>query len=332
MAAPRRERTITVSGLNGYFQLLPEEQKAFRCEIFFSGTNVGRTNYYSFEWYKERTLYGRFKIARGEYTTREKLLQYQNELIYSEEATLFEVIKRLQCQRQQQYEVNKYVVQQLADIASRGGSPLPWSSGSTAFDQIPPQPIFIPGLQIDGVYFNMFPGCAGKITIQTWYDDDLCKDVNGNPLTQDNRGKPPDPASTGRPPTDAPIPPPTFPADQTYKDPDPNSDVPTDKIKNPGEPEGFAGTLYNVTVRWDRSVNGNLPSTPYEFTVIGQYGPLIDRNPSEASVDYGFYQGIGAGGFPAEGSWMQVLSGGGPSVSEGVDIKKYIQSISFAQQ
>ncbi len=160
MPNPRRERTIVVSGLKGYFQLLPEEQKAFRCEIFFSGTNVGLTNYYNFEWYKERTLYGRYKIARGEYTTREKLLQYQNELIYAEEATLFEVVKRLQCERQRQYEVNRYVVQQLADLAARGGNPLPWNAGSTAFDQIPPQPIAIPGLQIDGVYYQMFPGCA----------------------------------------------------------------------------------------------------------------------------------------------------------------------------
>lgn len=311
MPEPRRERTITVSGLNGYFQLLPEEQKAFRVEIFFSGTNVGQTNYYSYEWYKERTLYGRFKIARGEYTTREKLLQYQNELIYAEEATLFEVVKRLQCVRQQQYEVNKYVVQQLADIASRGGSPLPWSSGSTAFDQIPPQPISIPGLQIDGVYYNMFPGCAGKITLQTWYDDDICKDVNNNPLTKDNRGKPPDPASVGRPPSGGAgdVPAPTFPAGQTYLDPNPTSDVPTDTIKNPGEPEGVTNSLYTLIADAYLQPEGSF-LVRQTITITGKYGGVVTESPASGQFRIGIYDSIGVPGQPASGRFRTLSEGG----------------------
>ena len=295
MPNPRRERTITVSGLRGYFPILPEEQKAFRIELFFSATNVGRTNYYSYEWYKERTLYGRFKIARGEYTTRERLLQYQNELIYAEEASLFEIIKRLQCQAQKQYDVNRYVSQSLAELMSRGGSPVPYSSSSTAFDQIPPQPISIPGLQVDGIYYNMFPGCAGKITVQTWYDDDLCKDVNGNPLTKDNRGKPPDPASVGRPPsgTDLDVPAPDYAPGGTYQDPNPNADVPTDTIADPNQP--FGQPCKNYKVHWIYYIesSGAIQGDAYP-TVPGKVGAM-ERKPSAngIGVDIGFRYGIG---------------------------------------
>jgi len=295
MVNPRRERIIIVSGLKGYFAILPEEQKAFRIELFFSATNVGETNYYSYEWYKERTLYGRFKIARGEYTTKEKLLQYQNELIYQEEATLNEIVKRLQCQAQKQYEVNKFLVEATIKIAAAANIVTGFGGGATAFDQIPPQPISIPALQVDGVYYNMFPGCAGQITVQTWYDDDICKDVNGNPLTKDNRGKPPEPASAGKPPagTDRNAPPPTYPSGGTHAD-DPNTpDVPTDTLENPRLPDGILGTLYRATFRNAFTDSGRIRSD-FTITIAGKYSALTRRDIyGGTSVEWYLLSGIG---------------------------------------
>lgn len=311
MPNSRRERTITVSGLKGYFQLLPEEQKAFRCEIFFSATNVGLTNYYSYEWYKERTLYGRYKIARGEYTTREKLLQYQNELIYAEEATLNEIVKRLQCSLQKQYEVNKFMVEATIKVAAALSVVTGFGSSSTAFDQIPPQPINIPGLQIDGVYYNMFPGCAGKITIQTWYDDDICLDVNGQPLTKDNRGKPPEPASAGKPPagSDSNVPLPTFPPSSTYADPNPSQDTPTDQLDNPNVPNGYVGTLYTLRYR-DYFTSSGETRANVVTTIVGQYSGLITGTDQGGARKFrGLFTNIGSASNPT-GVFMELQSFG----------------------
>jgi len=301
MVNPRRERIIIVSGLKGYFPILPEEQKAFRIEIFFSATNVGETNYYSYEWYKERTLYGRFKIARGEYTTKEKLLQYQNELIYQEEATLNEIVKRLQCQAQKQYEVNKFLVEAITKVAAAANIVTGFGGGGAAFDQIPPQPISIPALQVDGVYYNMFPGCAGQITVQTWYDDDICKDVNGNPLTKDNRGKPPDPASAGKPPagTDRNVPPPTNPPGSSYQDDPLIPDVPTDPINNPTPVSGITGTFYNMNLRDTVVATGEIRAD-YTVVVLGQYSG-IQNEPigTGSSRRYFVMSGVGSASNPA---------------------------------
>lgn len=295
MLSRRAQRTLIISGKNGYVQLLPEEQKALRIELYFSATNAGQTNYYSYEWYKERTLYGRIKIAHGEYTSKEKLIQYQNELIYSEEATLFEVVKRLQCGLQKQYEVNKFLVEGLIKVATAAQVSLGFGSGSTAFDQIPPQPIEIPGLQIDGIYYNMFPGCAGNLVLQTWYDDDICKDVNGKDLTKDNRGKAPTPASAGRPPSGGvgDVPPPTTSPDDSYKDPNPGSDVPTDTLANPEKENGFTGTLYRLKYRDAFTVSGEVRAEPI-ITIVGKYGSLERRDIyGGTSVEWRIQTGIG---------------------------------------
>lgn len=300
MPSKRAERTITISGKNGYVQLLPEEQKALRIEVYFTATNVGKTNYYSYEWYKERTLYGRIKIAHGEYTSKEKLIQYQNELLYSEEATLFEVVKRLQCGLQKQYEVNKFLVEGLIQAASALQVSLGFGTGSTAFDQIPPQPIEIPGLQMDGLYYNMFPGCAGKLVFQTWYDNDICKDVNNNDLTKDNRGDAPEPASAGRPPsgTDADVPEPSTSPNSTYKDPTPNSDVPTETLANPEKENGNSGTFYVVTFRDYFTKSGETRAIA-TMVILGKYGSLIKKDTQGGtSVSFGINTALGVPGQP----------------------------------
>lgn len=291
MPNPRRERIITVSGLNGYFQLTEEEQKAFRIEFFFTATNVGQTNYYNYEWYKERTLYGRFKLARGEYTLKERLVQYQNELIYQEEATLNEIVKRLQCQAQKQYEVNKFLVEATIKIAAAANIVTGFGGGGAAFDQIPPQPIGIPGLQVDGCYYNMFPGCAGRVIVMTWYDDDICKDVSGNPLTKDNRGKAPTPAFAGKPPsgTNDNVPPPTYEKDATYRD-DPNKpDEPTTILDNPLIPKGQACVNYRVTVRLSGSFFGaGTNQTDILYGAIGKVDLKINPDNSwQLRINYG---------------------------------------------
>jgi hypothetical protein len=314
MLSRRAQRTIVVSGKKGYVQLLPEEQKAIRIEVYFSATNVGETNYYSYEWYKERTLYGRFKIAHGEYTSKEKLVQYQNELVYSEEATLFEVVKRLQCGLQKQYEVNKFLVEGLIKVAAAAQVPLGFGAGSTAFDQIPPQPIEIPGLQMDGLYYNMFPGCAGNLIFQTWYDNDICKDVNGIDLTKDNRGKAPQPASVGKPPsgTDRNVPEPTNSPDGTYSDPTPGSDVPTDTIANPEKQTGIACTLYTLTYAFKSSNPSNPPDIGTE-TIYGKYGSPQTRNTVEDIYEYGLYHGIGCAGLAGAPLWLRLVGVRGQS-------------------
>jgi hypothetical protein len=311
MPQKRAERTIVVSGKNGYIQLLPEEQKALRIEVYFTATNVGTTNYYSYEWYKERTLYGRFKVSRGEYTSKEKLVQYQNELVYSEEATLFEIIKRLQCQIQLQYVVNKFLVEGVASLLGNSNLPNGFSAGSTSFDQIPPQPVSIPGLQMDGLYYNMFPGCAGKIVFQTWYDNDSCKDVNGNDLTRDNRGKAPDPAFTGRPPSgdDSDVPKPTYEPNNSYKDPDLTNDEPTETLENPIGDKGLACTLY--TLKYDARRDSDGYTFPVQtITIYGKYGAVINRSNSPTVTDFGLYHGIDCPGISTTPLWAQLVSGG----------------------
>jgi hypothetical protein len=295
MLSKRAQRIIVISGKKGYVQLLPEEQKALRIEVYFSATNIGEGNYYSYEWYKERGFFGRIKIAHGEYTSREKLLQYQNELIYSEEATLFETVKRIQCGLQKQYEVNKFLVEGLIKIASASSIVLGFGTGSTSFDQIPPQPIEIPGLQIDGIYYNMFPGCAGNMTFQTWYDEDICKDVNGIDLTKDNRGKAPTPAMSGTPPrgNDTNVPAPSTSPDSTYVDPNPGTDIPTDTLQNPPVQNGFTGTLYIMTWRDAFTVSGEVRATP-SLTIAGKYGGLIKRDINNGrSVEWVIQTSIG---------------------------------------
>jgi len=311
MPSKRAERTITISGKNGYVQLLPEEQKAIRVEIYFTATNVGATNYYSYEWYKERTLYGRVKIARGEYTTKEKLIQYQNELLYSEEATLFEIVKRLQCQNQKQYEVNKFLVEATTQVAAALNVVTGFGGSSTAFDQIPPQPIEIPGLQVDGLYYNMFPGCAGKIVVQTWYDTDTCKDVNNIDLTKDNRGDAPDPAFPGRPPagTDANVPLPTFPKDGTFADPTPNTDVPTETLDNPSPIAGFTGTLYTVKIATSFRATGAAREVG-QITIVGKYSGVIQRPMfGGSSTEWVMQTGIGVSTI-AQPNYVQLAQSG----------------------
>lgn len=298
MSNERRERFVTVSGLNGYFQLLPEELKAYRVEFYFSASNVGETNYYSYEWYKERSLYGRFKLARGEYTLKERLVQYQNELFYTEEATLNETVKRLQCGLQKQYEVNKFVVEAIIKVAAGLNLTFEYGTGSTGFDQIPPQPIGIPGLAVDGCYYNMFPGCAGKVTIMTWYDADICNDVNGNPLTKDNHGKPPTPSSAGRPPAGSPgsVPPPDYAPGGSHQDDPTTPDVPTDIIKDPKLPDGFVGTLYRLTYEDKITATGEVRATP-TIVITGKYSGLIEQPIGNSnSLNYVIQTGIGVAG------------------------------------
>lgn len=298
MPSRRAERTLVVSGSTGYIQLLPEEKKAFRIEVYFTATNVGNTNYYNFEWYKERSLYGRFKVSRGEYTSKEKLVQYQNELLHSEEAALFEIVKRLQCGLQKQYEVNKFLVGATIQIAAALNVVTGFGGGSTAFDQIPPQPISIPGLQMDGLYYDMFPGCAGNIIFQTWYDDDICKDVNNQDLTRDNRGKAPDPAFPGRPPSggESNVPTPTTAPGSSYVDPAPGTDEPTDTLDNPPSISGFPNTLYTVKWRDAFTRTGVIRGEP-TITIVGQYSGLIRREIlGGTSVEWGLNTSIGVPG------------------------------------
>lgn len=170
----------------------------------------------------------------------------ENQLIYTEEATLNETIKRLQCATQKLYEGIKTVAQIAIGIAAQTGV----TGTPTSFDVIPPQPVAIPGLEVDGIYYDMQPGCAGWVTVQSWYDDDVCVDANGNPLTRDNHGKPPDPAAQGLPPAgdSGDELPPTYEGGGSYIDPSPGSDEPTDQLPNPVIPQGDACILYNVVV------------------------------------------------------------------------------------
>lgn len=246
MTAQRSERQVTISGSDGYFQLTPRELQAFRIELYWSATNVNVSNYYNFEWYKERTLYGRLKVARGEYSIKEVQLIYQNQLIWMEESTLSEMVKRIQCTTQKLYDSIKYTATVVESIATSGTIGLV----PTAFDVVPPQPVGVPGLVANGVYYDMVPGCAGWVTVQAWYDDDICVDALGNPLTRDNHGKPPQPAAQGRPPAGSTndVLPPTYQSGGSYIDPSPGTDEPTDNLPNPVIPQGEACILYNVVV------------------------------------------------------------------------------------
>jgi hypothetical protein len=316
MANERKERIATISGKNGYVQLLEEELKAYSIAIFFSATNIGETNYFSYEWYKKRTLYGRVRITRGEYCLKEHLIQYQNDCIYEETATLYETVKRLQCEAQKQYEFRKYVREGLAAMNAFFSIPLFPPTLPTASDQIPPQPIGVPGLQVDGIYYNMFPGCAGELTIQTWYDDDICKDVNGNPLTKDNRGKPPDPKVAGDPPsgTDANVPPPDYSPNSSYEDPNPRDDVPTDKIKDPTLPEGEPGRFYIATFRDTIIATGEVRVT-FTLQILGKYGSLERYvRGNNSSYDYRIQTAIGVAGVP-QPNYTEVFSGTGGTLA-----------------
>lgn len=311
MPNPRRERTITVSGKNGYVPILAVEQKAFRIEVYFSATNVGETNYYSYEWYTKRSLYGRFKIVRGEYTTKEKLVQYQNELVYSEEATLFELVKLLQCERLRRLKTDLFLTYQLFAIMQHFQIPVNYSYRGNPFELPEPTPINIPALQVDGIYYNMFPGCAGTLTVQTWYDDDTCVDVNNEPLTKDDRGKPPDPSATGEPArgTEPNVPTPTFPPNGTYVDPAKGTDVPTDSIPNPGDPVGGVGTPYRVTVKSYLQPEQTLSNT-FFLDIQGRYGAMVEETPAPGQFRIGMYHLIGAPSSPPQGIFKQFASGG----------------------
>lgn len=311
MPSKRAERIVTISGKDGYIQVTEAEQKAFRIEVFFTATNVSTTNYYSYEWYKKKSLYGRIKIARGEYTSREKLVQHQNELVYAEEATLFEVVKRLQCNAFEVYNALEYMTQYIRKIstkvqASTNDENIPIS----AFIK-PPKPISIPGLQIDGVYYNMLPGCAGRLVFQTWYDEDECKDKDGNPLTRDNRGKPPEPAFQGDPPkgtaNDVPIP--TFGPGTTYVDKDPLIDEPTDNVPNPGDPVGTLGALYTLIADAYLQPEGTFV-VRQTITIRGKYGGIVVETPGPGLFRIGIYNAIGMVGSPPKGAFSQLSEGG----------------------
>ena len=301
MTSKRAERIVIISGKDGYVGVTPAEQKAFRIEVFFTATNVGLTNYYSYEWYKKKSLYGRIKIVRGEYTTKEKLVQYQNELVYSEEATLFEVVKRLQCNAFATYDHLEYMTQYIRKISTKlGASTNDENIPISAFIK-PPKPISIPALQIDGIYYNMFPGCAGQLVFQTWYDEDICVDKDGNPLTRDNRGKPPDPAFSGNPPsgTDSNVPAPTYAPGGGYEDPTPGIDEPTENVENPFPPAGFPGTFYTITWRDYRTATGITRANP-QLTIVGKYGTVINRLFNNGgSVERYIMTGIDRPGNPA---------------------------------
>lgn len=307
MPSRRAERIVIISGKDGYVPVTLAEQKAFRIEVFFTATNVGLTNYYSYEWYKKKSLYGRIKIVRGEYTTREKLVQYQNELVYSEEATLFEVVKRLQCNAFATYDHLEYMTQYIRKISTKVGA----STGDenipiSAFIK-PPKPISIPALQVDGIYYNMFPGCAGQLVFQTWYDDDLCLDKDGNPLTRDNRGKPPDPAFSGNPPagTDSNVPNPTYPPGSSYQDPSPGQDEETGESTDPNLPQGEVGRFYILRFREKNTETGVLGGTG-SIEILGKYGPVIKREVNTGtSIEYGLFTNIGSPSAPA-GSFVQL--------------------------
>lgn len=301
MTSKRAERIVIISGKDGYVGVTPAEQKAFRIEVFFTATNVGLTNYYSYEWYKKKSLYGRIKIVRGEYTTKEKLVQYQNELVYSEEATLFEIVKRLQCQALVQNKINVFAVNALSKLLEHYQISPPGSDGISVFEVPPPTPIGIPALQIDGIYYNMFPGCAGQLVFQTWYDEDICVDKDGNPLTRDNRGKPPDPAFSGNPPsgTDSNVPAPTYAPGGGYEDPTPGIDEPTENVENPFPPAGFPGTFYTITWRDYRTATGITRANP-QLTIVGKYGTVVNRLFNNGgSVERYIMTGIDRPGNPA---------------------------------
>lgn len=311
MASTRRERFVTISGKDGYFPLLPQEQDAIRIEIFFSATNIGVSNYENFDWYKSRTLYGRMKFARGEYVLKEHLIQYQNECCYTEEATLFEIVKRLQCTYQKQWEVNHFLVQAVTIIANKVEAVVATGSNNPAFDQPQPQPIEIPGLQVDGIYYSMLAGCAGKIIIQSWYDDDQCKDHEGNLLTKNNRGKPPTPQVAGKPPsgTQANVPPPDYSPGSDYTDPNPGDDVPTDTITDPTIPQGVPGGLYTVTIRDSFTASGEVRGIS-TLTIQGKYSALIKKKtPSGTSMSFGIQTSIGTPQHP-DGVYTEFLTSG----------------------
>lgn len=306
----RAERVVTISGKNGYVQLTPNERKAFRIEIYFSASNVGNNNSFSFEWYKKRSVYGRAKISVGEYTIREKIIQYQNELLYSEEATLFEITKQLQCERLRQHENASYITYLLAGISEHFQIPIDFSYNGRSFELPTPTPIAVPGLMVEGFYYNMLPGCAGTLTFQTWYDEDECLSATGQPMTRDNRGKPPEPENAGNPPsgTDADVPPPTYPPDKTYDDPTPGDDEPTDEIENPQSSTGIACTLYRLLYD-EASSNPANPPNRGQATLYGEYTPFFNRSQNPDVMDYGCFHGISCAAIGANPLWFQLVGG-----------------------
>ncbi len=156
---------------------------------------------------------------------------------------------------------------------------------------------------------------------------DLCKDVNGNPLTTDNRGKPPDPAFTGRPPagTDANVPPPRFPANQSYQDPNPTSDTPTEQIPNPGDPSGSINVEYILKAKAYSVSNGSF-ITDLTYTIKGRYGAIVTEFPSSTNFKVGIYHSIGVPLLPAKGVFLQ-LSEGGRNASGGATVRVDLVSI-----
>lgn len=311
MSQKRAERVVIISGKDGYVQITDSEKTAFRIEVYFSATNVGENNYYSYEWYKKRTLYGRFKVARGEYTSKEKLVQYQNELIHSEEALLFELVKRQQCEALYRYTSLTYIAEYVQAIAQHFNITLDGDEEPVGFVITPPDQVSIPGLQMDGVYYNMMPGCAGELTFQTWYDDDECLDPeNGDPLTRDNRGDPPDPASSGEPLAgdESDVPEPTYPPGSTYDDPTPGADEPTEEGENPLPEDGFPGTLYTLTGRDFFSRTG-VTRGLINITIVGSYTSVFRRPINNgASIETGILTSLNRPGQPA--LFVQLLQSG----------------------
>lgn len=295
MSQKRAERVVIISGKDGYVQLTDSEKTAFRIEVYFSATNVGETNYYSYEWYKKRTLYGRFKVARGEYTSKEKLVQYQNELIHSEEATLFELIKRLQCDALERFENLEFIAEYVVKIGEKLDIAFEGEIEPIGLVIQPPEQVSIPGLQMDGIYYSMQPGCAGELTFQTWYDEDECLNPNNDePLTRDNRGDPPDPATSGEPIAgdESDVPEPTYPPGGDYDDPTPGADEPTDSVDNPIPEEGFPGTLYTLTGR-DFFTRTGVTRGLINITIVGSYSSVIRRPINNgASIETGILTSI----------------------------------------
>ena len=146
----------------------------------------------------------------------------------------------------------------------------------------------------------MFPGCAGNLVFQTWYDEDECKDANGNPLTRDNRGKAPEPAFKGDPPsgTDANVPKPTYSPGGTYEEPNPGQDEPTETVENPRPIEGFPNTLYTLRYR-DYITETGVTRDMVQLTIVGKYGSIVERKVNNnTSVERYIMTGIDRPGNP----------------------------------
>lgn len=291
----KQRRQVTISGLSGFVPLTEPELKGYRIEIYFTATNVSDKNYYNYEWFKPQSLYGRFTVLRGEYTITSHLCRYEDEFIYTEDATLFEIVKRMQCDTQKLYSLIREVGEIAVGISN---SPAIDTPNSTFPDTVPPLKIAVPGLLVDGIRYNMLPGCAGYLYIDSWVDDDVCVDLNGDPLTSDGHGNPPAPAA-GSPAVGSPtdVPPPDYPSGGQPTTKPPSTYDPSQLLPNPGALQGQSCTMYRV--RYYPTIDGNVGDTQ-TLTLPGKIGQPgsrqavgADGQPIPGLVNYYIPYGIG---------------------------------------